>query len=165
MDAAAMLQRHEAVLDRVFHDRLDGQGGQHKIAGVNIKGKGHIRKPDLFDAQIVLHMLHFLGHTDRSGIVQLSKISPQIFGKAVDQFSGLGRIFFAKVLDATQGVIYEVGADLAHHGRDAAFRQLGVQGIFLRLQLFCLDGGIDILRNDSEHHNHRYNKQKHETVS
>ena len=63
----------------------------------------------------------------------------------MDKLSGLRRIQFAKLLNASKGVIDEMGADLADHGGDAALRQLGIQGVALGFQLLGFCGGIDVL--------------------
>ena len=60
-------------------------------------------------------MLGLLGHGDGPGIVQVTEIAPQVFGKTVDQLSGSGGVFFAKIFNAAQGIVDKMGTDLTHH--------------------------------------------------
>ena len=47
------------------------------------------------------------------------------------QLTRFGRIDTTKLFDASQGIIDKMGTNLAHHGRDAAFRKLGIECIYV----------------------------------
>ena len=133
-DRATLGQLHQTVLDRIFHDGLDSKRRDLEILAIHFKSEGHIRKTDIFNADIVMYMVHFLRHRDRLGVIQLAEVTPQIFGKVMHQFPCFFRIQLAKLLNTSQGIINKVGTDLAHHGGDAALGQLGIQGVTLRFR-------------------------------
>ena len=117
-------QLHQSMFDGIFHQRLNGQGRQQELTGMQIKSNRHIRKSSLFDIRIVPYMLQFLGKADERRMINLAEIPAKVQAEIVDQLRCPLRLFQAELFNRSQCIIDKMGLDLADHSSNPAFTKL-----------------------------------------
>ena len=121
LDCSTGFKTHQAVLDRVFYKRLNGQCRKNKLCRFDFICNAHIREANFFDIDVILDMFQFLRKPDRSHAVELAEISSQIQTEITHQLICFLGIFQAHTLYGAEGVVNEVRLDLGKHNRNAAF--------------------------------------------
>ena len=109
----------DPVADGVLHQGLHREGGKVKVRVPDVVLHLDGGKAQHLDLGVNLGMLQFLLEGDQLGLVQGVQILPQVGAEGGDGVKGLLRVGEAQALDGHQGVVEEVGLDLAHHNADA----------------------------------------------
>ncbi len=138
----------DSMPDGIFHQRLQRERGQEKILILQIVLYGDVRKPEMFDVQIIVKMGQLLREWHRGSLRDAVHINAQIFRKMIDGGTGIRRAAVTQIFNGVQGIKKKVRLNLADHQRYMTFGKFPL--------LFCDELTLFQLQREIEN---QYGKQ------